>query len=458
MNKRSILLLIICILGASLLSGATFTEASLKGLLLSNNLQLKRALDDQDLSVLDRKDAKAGYGPTIELEISGTYLQNATLFTIQENPVDPTVFPLPPTMFPLELKMEPTLYNFALTLSQPVWTWGKLKNGVAMTEKLVEIRQRQRFALQESLLAELQSRLYAQHYLGTMEDLLGQQLLDAEAMVSLVREAFANGMALEEDILSAKVFARQLALARVQVSQQKQKQRSAIGRLCNTDLLSSDQILWTPDEQHLRTMLGYDLKTLQAMATGKNQEQVRIATLMGELAALSTSLAQGDLYWKPDMAMQVSLEYGGSKFPFIEDGWKDKDDYTFNVSVGMKTTIWDGGRKFHEVRRASIKEGQAALDMDQVYQGLKAQVEEAYHTMHLAHENLEYLYLKETSAKAQETQQVLVFDSGYGSEQDLLKAKLALLSVRFEQVQQWLSYSGAFAALNALCGVENPHM
>ncbi len=49
MNKRSILLLIICILGASLLSGATFTEASLKGLLLSNNLQLKRALDDQDL-------------------------------------------------------------------------------------------------------------------------------------------------------------------------------------------------------------------------------------------------------------------------------------------------------------------------------------------------------------------------------------------------------------------------
>ncbi|HKL57266.1 MAG TPA: TolC family protein [Sphaerochaeta sp.] len=142
----------------------------------------------------------------------------------------------------------------------------------------------------------------------------------------------------------------------------------------------------------------------------------------------------------------------------MEDGWKDKDDYTFNVSVGMKTTIWDGGRKFHEVRRASIKEGQAALDMDQVYQGLKAQVEEAYHTMHLAHENLEYLYLKETSAKAQETQQVLVFDSGYGSEQDLLKAKLALLSVRFEQVQQWLSYSGAFAALNALCGVENLHM
>ncbi|MDY0287452.1 MAG: TolC family protein [Sphaerochaeta sp.] len=456
MNKRRISLLILCVVSISLLSGATFTEASLKGLLLSNNLQLKRAIDDQDLSVLDRKDAKAGYGPTIELEISATYLQNTTLFTIQENPVDPTVFPLPPTMFPLELKVEPTLYKFALTLSQPVWTWGKLRNGVAMTEKLVEIRQRQRFALQKSLLAELESRLYAQHYLGTMEELLRQQLLHAEAMVSLVREAFANGMALQEDVLSSQVFARQLKLAAVQVSQQRQKQQSSIGRLCNTDILSSDQILWTPDEEHFRSMLGFDLKRLQAMATAKNQEQVRIATLMGELAALSTSLAQGDLYWKPNMAMQVSLEYGGAKFPFIEDGWMEKDDYTFNVSVGMKTTIWDGGRKFHEVRRSSIKEGQAALDIDQVYQGLKAQVEEAYHAMHLAHENLEYLHLKEASAKAQEAQQQKLFDSGYGSEQDLLKAKLALLSVRFEQEQQWLSYTGAFAALNALCGVENP--
>ncbi len=453
MNKKKTVLLIICLLSSLMLSSATYTEAELRGLLLSNNLKLRSAIDDQELSLLDVKDAKAGYGPTIDLEISGTYLQNTTLFTLQENP-DPSS--LPPTLFPLEIEMEPTNYNFSLTLAQPVWTWGKLRNGVAMTEKLVEIRQRQRFVLQKSLLAELESRLYAHRYLTSMEELLQLQKDKAEALVNLAREASDNGMALEEDVLFAQVSASQIEVARVQVAQQRQKQRLAIGRLCNIDLEERDQLLWEPDTEQLRSMLRYDLKTLQAMATGKNQDQVRIATLMTELAALSTSIAKGDLYWKPDMAMQVSLEYGGSKFPFVENDWMDKDDYTFNVSVGMKTTIWDGGKKFHEVRRSAVKESQAQLDMNQVYQAIQAQVEEAYHTLHLADANLEYLRLKQRSAEATEAQQKLLFESGYGSEADLLKAELALLSVSFEMEQQWLSYTGAFAAINALCGVENP--
>jgi outer membrane protein TolC len=289
-----------------------------------------------------------------------------------------------------------------------------------------------------------------------MEELLQLQKDKAEALVNLAREASDNGMALEEDVLFAQVSASQIEVARVQVAQQRQKQRLAIGRLCNIDLEERDQLLWEPDTEQLRSMLRYDLKTLQAMATGKNQDQVRIATLMTELAALSTSIAKGDLYWKPDMAMQVSLEYGGSKFPFVENDWMDKDDYTFNVSVGMKTTIWDGGKKFHEVRRSAVKESQAQLDMNQVYQAIQAQVEEAYHTLHLADANLEYLRLKQRSAEATEAQQKLLFESGYGSEADLLKAELALLSVSFEMEQQWLSYTGAFAAINALCGVENP--
>lgn len=452
MNKIITLFLaiILCIL-SPVFTSAAYTEAELKALLLSNNLQLQQARGEEDLSVLDRKDARTGYGPTIDLAITGTYLQNVELITI---PAVPGVLPSPP--FPLELGMENTLYNFSLSLTQPVWTWGKLRNGVAMTEKLVEIRQKQRFALQKSLLAELENRLYAHHYLLSMEGLLGEQLLHSQALVSLVEESFSSGMALEEDVLSAKVSSRQIELARVQVSLQRQRQRTAIGRLCNITLAEDDELVWTPDEQHLGTMLGYDLKTLQAMAIGKNQEQVRIATLMSELASLSTSIAKGSLYWKPDVAMSVSLEYGGSKFPFIEDEWKAKDDYTFNVSVGMKTTIWDGGKKFHEVRRTAIKESQAQMDMAQVYQAIQAQVEEAYLTLHLAHEHISYLQAKQSSLDAEMGRQQFLYDSGYGSEVDLLKAKLGSLSVAFETEQQWLSYTGAFVSLNALCGVEKP--
>jgi len=453
MNKKTLILLALCFLFPLLLTAATFTEAELKALLLSDNLQLQQARGEQELSILDSKDAKAGYGPTIDLEISGTYLQNAELITIPSNPA---LTPPLSALFPMRIEMEPTLYKFSLTLTQPIWTWGKLKNGVAMTEKLVEIRHAQRFALQKSLLAELRSRLYAQQYLLAMEDLLEKQLSHAQSLVFLVQESFSNAMVLEEEVLSAKVFARQIELAKVQVAQQRQRQRSAIGRLCNLALSENDELVWEPDEERLLSLLSYDLKTLQAMATAKNQEQVHIATLMTELASLSTSIAKGSLYWKPDMAMQVSLEYGGAKFPVFEEGWQDKDDYTFNVSVGMKTTIWDGGKKFHEVSRNAIKESQAHLDMGQVYQAIQTQVEEAYLTLHLAYENLAYLKLKEESLQADVAQQQLLYDSGYGSEADLLKAKLVSLSIGLETEQQWLTYTGSFVTITTLCGVENP--
>lgn len=454
MNKKILLpLCIILCLFPPLLIAATFTEPELKAMLLSDNLQLQQARGEQELSILDNKDAKTGYGPTITLEIAGTYLQNAELITI---PGSPALTPPLSTLFPMRIEMEPTLYNFSLTLSQPVWTWGKLKNGVAMTEKLLLIRQAQRFALQKSLLAELQSRLYAQKYLSAMEELLAEQITQSQALVTLAQEAFSNGMVLEEEVLSAKVFARQIELAKVQVAQQKQRQRSAIGRLCNITLSDGDELVWEPDEELLFSLLSYESRTLQAMATARNQEQVRIATLMEELASLSTSIAKGSLYWKPDVAMQVSLEYGGSKFPVFEQDWQDKDDYTFNISVGMKTTVWDGGKKFHEVRRNVIKESQAHLDMGKVYQAIEAQVEEAFLSLHLGHENLAYLHLKQESLQATLAQQQLLFDSGYGSEADLLKAKLATLSLAFEIEQQWLSYTGSFVALTALCGVENP--
>jgi outer membrane protein TolC len=92
--------------------------------------------------------------------------------------------------------------------------------------------------------------------------------------------------------------------------------------------------------------------------------------------------------------------------------------------------------------------------MAQVYQAILSQVEDAYLTLHLAHENLAYLRLKRESLDAEVAQQQLLFDSGYGSEADLIKAKLTLLSIEIDTEQQWLTYAGSFVTITTLCGVE----
>ena len=104
MNKKTLLLLTICLVIPQFATASSFTESELRSLLLSNNLQLQQARNEQERSILDRKDAKTGYGPTIDLEISGTYLQNTMVLNI------PSGLGLPS---PLKIASEPTLYNFS---------------------------------------------------------------------------------------------------------------------------------------------------------------------------------------------------------------------------------------------------------------------------------------------------------------------------------------------------------
>ncbi len=63
-------------------------------------------------------------------------------------------------------------------------------------------------------------------------------------------------------------------------------------------------------------------------------------------------VAKGNLYGKPDFALQISLGYSGPRLPFIETDWYGQDDYTFNVSIGMKSTLFDGKKAITEAKKA----------------------------------------------------------------------------------------------------------
>jgi outer membrane protein TolC len=63
-------------------------------------------------------------------------------------------------------------------------------------------------------------------------------------------------------------------------------------------------------------------------------------------------VAKGNLYGKPDFALQISLGYSGPRLPFIETDWYGQDDYTFNVSIGMKSTLFDGKKAVTEAKKA----------------------------------------------------------------------------------------------------------
>ena len=110
----------------------TYTLETLLDATRHNHPELLKLQEEYKRSLLDVKDAWAGLGPTVDLQVSGTYMVNPPVDAIYVN-VDDIVNSIAwngirPRTQNQRIKvyggMEQTLYDFQLTLTQPVFTWG----------------------------------------------------------------------------------------------------------------------------------------------------------------------------------------------------------------------------------------------------------------------------------------------------------------------------------------------
>ena len=116
-----------------------YSYEELKSELIKNNPQLLSLQEEYFRSTLDVKDAWWNLGPTVDLQLSGTYMTNPPVDAVYLN-VDEL---LNSVNWPNGTKpngqgeyvkvydgMENTLYNIELSLMQPLFTWGKITNSI----------------------------------------------------------------------------------------------------------------------------------------------------------------------------------------------------------------------------------------------------------------------------------------------------------------------------------------
>ena len=465
MKRKSFLSLFLVLFSLASLF-ASDSEIALQQLLLQNNLELKQARADFELAKLDLKDAKAGYSPQLDLDVSATYLANPlgpiafktqdilNQLTAQGYDVSPFA-PYGNSYVTVYEGMKPMFYRFSLSLTQPIWTWGKLHDSVSLSEAVLSLRQDQLMAKQKELVSTFKGNVASLYFLGKMEQNLQKQEVLAQRLVTLSEQAFNQGLLLEQEVLEVKVQRKQLSLALLRLSHQKAEILQNVSTLCNTPSLEEDQFAWEFDPDGLLSRLEYDLQALQAKAVSNQRETIRMLDKMVEVSQYASQIAGSNIYWKPDIALQVTAGYGGSSFPLFEHGWEDADDYAFNVTVALKTTIWDGGKKLNAIARANQKEQQASFDKEQSMLEIIGQVEEHYLTMELSAQTLTYLEMKQKSAQQKTEQDSQLFTSGYGSEADLVKSQLAELSLDLEVQQQWLTYIGSYYTIGFLSGLDS---
>ena len=407
----------------------------------ASNTKVRKADEEVIQARLDRKDAEAGYQPTIELMLMGMYMANPIIDDITINTND---ILLQMGMSPLPQSYDLTLfdgidnmfYNASISITQPLLTWGKIINSVNLFKSVESAREMQRRDLGNQLITELKARLAALSYLAEIEDSLNQIIAVSDELVSLAEKGGEEGMILEEDVLDARMQAGEASVSLKEIEKQKTMLVDGLRVLTGIPDLEPEEIVYEVDESEFDAVLSSSLESLVALATAPSAPALQMLGKSGEAMEYAKKIANASMYGVPDIGLQLSLNYGGTRFPLFEKGWSGEDDWGLNVTVAFKTTLWDGGKILNNVKRAESQIRSNDIDMDSAVETLTTNVTDAYTNAELSAAKIGYQEIKLENAKLKAEREELRFEAGSSSRSDILQNELERLQDEIDLVSE----------------------
>lgn len=452
MMKKLSLFIFVLLFTSSLFATETYNYDSLASSLRLNNTKLQAAYQDVVQAKLDTKDAKANYHPTIDLTVSGSYIINP----IGPITVNASELGLPYNQYITLYKgMENTLYQTSLSLQQPIFTWGKISNGVKALKEVESVRSLQLTDTENQLNAELKSRLSAIYYMDDIISLLNEQKSYADRLVELAHAAQEQGIMLAQEVKENEINALQVDVTLSEINAQYSSNLTALRTMTGLLDLTREDISYIPDEESFYTLAKEDRNALIKSATSQSQPTLQMLSHMQSAMEYSEKVSKASVYWKPDFALQVSASYGGSRLPLVETDWYRQDDYNGMVTVAFKTTVWDGGKALNNIKRSESNVANAVISRDEAINTIITTLSEQFANQDMAIAKISYLDLKEETLVSKVEQKILLQSYGNASEADVLNAQIELTTCRLERLQEKLKLAQASYLIEYLTGRSN---
>jgi len=460
-KKSFFIFVIFSFLSAAWTQTSEYTLESLLSATAQNHPELLKLQEEYQRSLLDVKDAWAGLGPTVDLQVSGTYMTNSPLDTVYIN-VDEIINSIQwdgvkPAASGQYIKafdgMEDTLYNFQLSVTQPIFTWGKITNAIKLYQEISEIKKTQLSQQTEQLETELKTRVISLFYLNKILTILDEEQAYADRMVEVSENAEKSGMLLHQEVVDAKIQAKELEIAKQDLLEQMNNQLLELVRTSGLKNLSIQNINYDFVPELLKSfdeLMTKNHEELEEEILSGNQLSIKLLTQLQEVSKIAEKISRGYENWKPDLALQMSGGYSGSRFPLIEPNWMRKDDYSLNISIGLKTTVWDGGKKVRDVSRKKSEVKTADINKLDARSSISKTFNSQWNAAQVCTMKIEYQDLKIESAASKISQKQQMYESGYGSETDVLSAKIEACNAQIEKEKQALSRAAACLTIDYL--------
>ena len=367
--------------------------------------------------------ARSQRWPEITFQSGGSYLVNPmdelTLHTSDFGMV-------PGSEVTVMEAQEPFQYQVGVNLIQPIFTWGKLTGAVNVQETLLEISRLQLADALQQVRTRTAVLVYSLKYVDEMVSLAARQHELSRRLEKNAEDSYAQGFIVQEDVLEVQMKSQEIAVQVRELEGRRERLLNELKEVTGLEYLRSEHLVF-PDDISLgeETFPSRDAVTAAALADGRIS--LEIMQLLEEVRELGVRISRGDAYWKPDLALQIEAGVQGSKFPFLESAWYDHGDYQLQVTIALETTLWDGGSQIQEVRSSQEELESARIDRERTRREIRQEVSDSYSEFQVLVSRTAYNELRRQYYDSRIGFVQRQYDSGVGSEADVLEQRIAAL-------------------------------
>ncbi len=443
MLLRYLIILVILVGSAgSAFSETVLTVEKCRELALEYNRQLLQAKKEVDRAQGEIISARSGALPILSLD--GRYTRNvkkAEMFLPGEFFDEKGFVKIPAA--------QNNDFNLTLSLTQPLYVGGKVGTALKIAKIYSDFSKEKVRQVEAAIVFGAESVFFEAVLTQSQLEVMQKSHEQLCHNLEVAEKNYEQGMISEYELLRARVeklnLEPQLLAARSNVNISGKRLKTYLG----IDL--DETIRLAPDMSDTSAVALPTLDSLTTLAM-QNRPELYQAELEKRGYEKAIRIAQGDWLY-PNLYANASynLSASGEDFRIGERNLSK----SLTVSLLLNVPLFDGGRTLGEVRKSRVDYYQAMLRQQQLEDDIHLEVEEAFDRFQQSREAL--TAQSETIAQAEEGMRIadLRYESGVGTQLEVLSAQTALTQARSQLAQTIFQYRLARAALKRATGWES---
>ena len=354
-------------------AGAKLTFEDCYNLAAEKNRDFKIAKLDKSISEAQLSRAAGAFGPSIN--ISGSWDPENVTAPLIILPGAPgysafaKAFSVPEGT-PLSISLSPDYYYAArISLTQPVFTFGKTYNGFKMADEAYQIALINYKKATDKLNLDVMNSFYGALIAQEMANTLDETMRSNEEYLRITKTKYQNGQASNFDVLQAQV---QYANSIPDAQRAEDGAKLSLQMLKNTLGLPLEQDIQLSGEPEYKK-LEYSYEDLKKKFK-ENNSDMKITEHAANLAKYQKNLQES--MFLPNIAINANYSYTSSYPAFHHESmyWQN----SWDVSLGFQWTVFDSFKNVAAMKEACANNEKAQLNKENADNMLTIQLDQLY--------------------------------------------------------------------------------